>query len=400
MNKKLSSPNNFSTPLVSPPSGFKLIAVKQIHNGKNWKVTYSKFDNSFLETSFTINKKSRDYDIDGHRWTVDWSYETAQIYQTKFNVGDKKYIYVGLDTKCDPAYIGSSLVIHHYREVYGISLFRKKVLKELKNITMTQLCTIEQEYIRKSKEEAKKDGTHSINYTGANRRESGPQIDVLKVGPKVISAAKDLGLNLYMTKKTRRLKPTAPPPPFDSASGNGMHIETSPGLSKIGFSFLKHRGSDNNIALAKIILNELEFDEDSIHESGSSSDYQYYMVFHKSQDPKYIAGLYKRLVDKVWEHSKLFSNEPMDHNGTLPAEDIEQQHDVTISSGNYKIIRYKGDYIRIYKEDNESAEKNSKEVLRAVDIEYGLEIEDKEWAQTQRAGRAVLKKLNVINEGK
>jgi hypothetical protein len=178
-----------------------------------------------------------------------------------------------------------------------------------------------------------------------------------------------------------------------------MHIETSPGLRKIGFSFLKHRGSDNNISLAKIILNELEFDEDSICESGSASDYKYYMVFHKSQDPKHIADLYKRLIDKVWERSKLFSNEPMEHNGALPDEDITQVANVRITTGKYKIISYKGGNIRIYKDGSKDAESNSKEVLRAVDNEYGLEIEDKAWAQTQKAGRSVLNKLNERNQG-
>lgn len=393
--------NNISTPLVDPPRGFKLITVKQIGNTKNWKVTYSKSEDLSVEHSFQINKKLKDYDIDGHRWAIEWSYETAQIYKTEFSVGDKNYIYVGLDTKCDPNYFGSSLVIHHYGEVYGKGspFFTKHILEDLENQTMTQLCAKEQEQIRISKEEAQKNGSYSINYTGANRRDVGPAIDVMKVGKEVISAAKDIGLLLYMTKKTHRIKPITPPPPFDKASGNGMHIETSPGLRKIGFSFLKHRGSDNNIGLAKIILNELEFDEDSIYESGSTSDYQYYMVFHKSQDPKHIADLYKRLIDKVWERSKLFSNEPMDHNGPLPEEDIVQQCDVQISSGNFLIIRYKGGNIRIYKDGSKDAENNSKEVLRAVDNEYGLEIEDKAWAQTQKAGRSVLNKLNERNQG-
>jgi hypothetical protein len=89
----------------------------------------------------------------------------------------------------------------------------------------------------------------------------------------------------------------------------------------------------------------------------------------------------------------------MDHNGPLPEEDIVQQCDVQISSGNFLIIRYKGGNIRIYKDGSKDAENNSKEVLRAVDNEYGLEIEDKAWAQTQKAGRSVLNKLNERNQG-
>jgi hypothetical protein len=83
----------------------------------------------------------------------------------------------------------------------------------------------------------------------------------------------------------------------------------------------------------------------------------------------------------------------MDHNKTLPIKDILQECNVTISIGNFTIKRYKGNYIRIYREGSKSKESNSKEVLRAVDNEYSLEIEDKAWTQTQRAGKAVLDKL-------
>ena len=120
---KITQSNNFSRPLVSPPLGFKLIAVRQIGNGKNWKVTYSASDGRARESSFKINKKIRECLINNCRWVIDWSYETAQIYEITFKVGAKKYIYVGLDVKCDPKYYGSSLVIHHYGEVYGKKRF-------------------------------------------------------------------------------------------------------------------------------------------------------------------------------------------------------------------------------------------------------------------------------------
>jgi|TARA_B110000977_G_C11048677_1_gene481516 hypothetical protein len=388
-------PDNFSRPIVSPPIGFKLIAVNQIGNGKHWKVTYLTADSRAINRTFKINKKIRERLIDNCKWLIDWSYETAQIYEITFKVGIKKYIYVGLDVKCDPDYYGSSLVIHHYGEVYGRKdFFVKRILESLENITMTELCSIEQKYIRESKERSVRDGVHSINYTGANRRDSGPQIDVPKVGGQIITEAKRLGLDLRIASlKHGCIKPTLPPPPFDKASGSGMHIETSHGLSRIGFSFLRHRGSDNNIGLAKNILKNLEFDEDSIEILGSPSDYQLVMVMHNSSDPAVIANLYKRLVDMVWGQSQLFSNEPMDHNKTLPIKDILQECNVTISIGNFTIKRYKGNYIRIYREGSKSKESNSKEVLRAVDNEYSLEIEDKAWTQTQRAGKAVLDKL-------
>ena len=52
---KITQSNNFSRPLVSPPLGFKLIAVRQIGNGKNRKVTYSASDGRARESSFKIN---------------------------------------------------------------------------------------------------------------------------------------------------------------------------------------------------------------------------------------------------------------------------------------------------------------------------------------------------------
>ena len=63
----------------------------------------------------------------------------AQIYQVEFSVGDINYIYIGLDTKCDPEYFGSSLVIYHYQKVFGNSLFKKTILEDLTDISMTDL---------------------------------------------------------------------------------------------------------------------------------------------------------------------------------------------------------------------------------------------------------------------
>ena len=321
-------------------------------------------------------------------------FSKAEIYQVTFKVVIKKYIYIGLDTKCDPNYYGSSLVIYHYERVYSAKIFDKKILEYLNDISYADLCSIEQRYIRKSKDEAKKNNLHSINYTGENRRDSGPQIDIPKVGKEVIDAAKSMGLELRMASLSHGcIKPVSPPPPFDKASGSGMHIETGYGLKKIGFSFLRHRGSDNNIGLATAILRDLEFDDDSISTSGSPSDYQMVMASHNSQDPEHIADLYKRLVDMVWSQSKLFSNEPMDDNKPLPEKDILQLKDVTLATGNFLIKRYKGNYIRIYKDSSESPVPNAKAVLRDVNEEYNLNIQEKHWAQTQRAGKAVLDKL-------
>ena len=58
-------------------------------------------------------------------------FNKAQIYKVEFSIGKKKYIYIGLDTKCDPSYYGSSLVIYHYQRVYGNNIFNKTILEDL-----------------------------------------------------------------------------------------------------------------------------------------------------------------------------------------------------------------------------------------------------------------------------
>ena len=222
-----------------------------------------------------------------------------------------------MDTKCDPNYFGSSLVIYHYERVFGDSLFQKKILEELSNIPYRELCSVEQKHIRESKEFAKKNNYYSINYTGSNRRESGPKIDVPVLGEQIINEAKLIGLELRMaSKKLGIMKPTFPPSPFDKASGGGMHIETNYGLKRIGFSFFRERGSDHNIGLATAILRDLEFDDDSISTLGPAdlSDYQSVMAIHNSRDPKHFADLYKRLVDIVLLQTTPFLNESPDDN--------------------------------------------------------------------------------------
>lgn len=240
--------------------------------------------------------------------------ERAEIYKVEFTVGDRDYIYIGLDTKCDPNYFGSSLVIYHYERVFGDSLFQKEILEELLNISYTDLCSVEQKHIRESKEYSRKNNCHSINYTGENRRESGPKIDIPVLGEQIINEAKLIGLDLRMASVGMGvIKPTFPPPPFGEA---GMHIETNYGLKRIGFSFFRERGSDHNIGLATAILRDLEFDDDSISTLGPAdlSDYQSVMAIHNSRDPKHFADLYKRLVDIVLLQTTPFLNESPDDN--------------------------------------------------------------------------------------
>ena len=315
----------------------------------------------------------------------------AQIYKVEFKINDKSYVYVGLDTKCDPNYFGSSLIIYHYQRVFGKKIFKKTILEDLKNISHSDLCAIEQNYIKKTKKNSKKNQKHSINYTGQNRRDSGPPLNIAVDGKQIIIEAQKLGLDLRMASLSGGIiKPTSPPPPFNKKYGGGMHIETNYGLKKIGFSFLKERGNDNNIGVATSILRSLEFDDDSISTIGSIKDYTLVMATHNSADPKHIANLYDRLVKLVYENSALFSNDTNDNNESLPDKNIIESREVEIKSEKFKINRYKGNKIRVIKDGMSSPMPNSKEFLRDVAKEYQLIIEDKYWSQTQRAGKKVI----------
>lgn len=325
-------------------------------------------------------------------------FDKAQIYRVTFNVGDKKYVYVGLDTNCDPNYYGSSLVIYHYQKIFGTSLFEpKEILEELTNLTMSEICQRERKYIRQTKLLVSKDkAMHSINYTGQNRRDSGPRINISLVGRQVVAEAKQIGLELdFVDEKQGVIKPTNPPPPFGRLS-RGMHIETYSGLKRIGFSFLTHRSSGSNLSVATAILMQLGFDRSLISETGSKKDYMRVMATHNLQEPKQIAALYKNLVTLTQDQSRLFSNEPADVNKNLPEKDILEKASVEIERGKFLIKRYKGNFIRIYKEGSKSAMPNTKAVLVDVNLEYDFQIDERDWGNTQKAGKAILRKLKSL----
>ena len=331
--------------------------------------------------------------------------EQAQIYKVEFRVGSRNYIYIGLDTKCDPNYFGSSLVIYHYERVFGDSLFQKEILEELSNISYTELCAVEQKYIREAKAYAQKNNCHSINYTGANRRESGPKIDIPVLGEQIINEAKLIGLELRMaSQKMGIMKPTYPPPPFDKASGGGMHIETNYGLKRIGFSFFRERGSDHNIGLATAILRDLEFDDDSISTLGPAdlSDYQYVLAIHNSRDPKHLADLFKRLVDMIVQHPEQFINEPSKRNAPqgwnkpLPEKNKVAQARASCGGSDYTIIRYKDSSIRIIKDGEDNPVDNSKSLLREINKEHDLGFTEEDFKQTRIIGKRMIDLLNSI----
>ena len=72
---------------------------------------------------------------------------------------------------------------------------------------------------------------------------------------------------------------------------------------------------------------------------------------------------------------------------------VIQKRKVSITGDNFEIQRHKKGHIRIFKEGSMEPEKNSKALLRTIDEEYKLNLEDKDWKQTQRAGKAILDKL-------
>ena len=222
----------------------------------------------------------------------------AQIYKTEFEVEGNKYIYVGQEHGCDEDYYGSSLVIYHYLNIFPELEVKKAILEIRKKITLKELCSLEQEYIFKEKEECRKNNKHfSLNYTGENRRDSSPPLDVDSLGGKIISAADKLGLKLKLTSLNRGcIKPVNPPHPFNSG---GMHIETNYGLRRIGFSFLKKNATRENKGLAWHALRELGMEPIE----GSHGSYQLIMSIHNRENPENIASLFKELVNVT---SKLF----------------------------------------------------------------------------------------------
>lgn len=97
----------------------------------------------------------------------------AEIYEVTFKVGNENFIYVGQDSDCtgpSPSiYHGSSLVIYHYKEVFGIEIFKKRILETVSGITQKDLNTLERNYINDAAIEATKKGWIHINYTGQNQ---------------------------------------------------------------------------------------------------------------------------------------------------------------------------------------------------------------------------------------
>jgi len=76
-------------------------------------------------------------------------FNKAEIYLTTCIHPDFSYLrYIGLDTKCDPSYLGSSVALKWFINKLGRNSFRKEII-EVVSGTMREVCNIEQSYIEK-----------------------------------------------------------------------------------------------------------------------------------------------------------------------------------------------------------------------------------------------------------
>ena len=96
-------------------------------------------------------------------------YNKAEIYLTECTHPNFSHLkYLGLDTKCDPNYLGSSVTLKWFINYLGRSYFKKTVLETISG-TMSELCAIEQNYI--IDHNAVKDPTF-FNMNGGTRNSS------------------------------------------------------------------------------------------------------------------------------------------------------------------------------------------------------------------------------------
>ena len=76
----------------------------------------------------------------------------------------------------------------------------------------------------------------------------------------------------------------------------------------------------------------------------------------------------------------------------------EHSHAIAdMPDGQYKVVRYKNAAIRIYK-DNEYLEANVKGELKKINTELDLQIDERDWGNTQKAGYMIIKAINRKKE--
>ena len=60
-------------------------------------------------------------------------------------------VYVGQDLKCQSDYFGSSLVIYHYKKLYGDNFFNKEIIDELYDQTKGTINDLENFHIKEER---------------------------------------------------------------------------------------------------------------------------------------------------------------------------------------------------------------------------------------------------------
>jgi hypothetical protein len=91
-------------------------------------------------------------------------YQDAEIYMTRCIHPDYSFLrYIGLDTKKDKNYLGSSTTLKWFIKLLGKSSFEKEIL-DIRTGTMSSCCFLEQTYIKKYNAI---DDPHFLNMNGA-----------------------------------------------------------------------------------------------------------------------------------------------------------------------------------------------------------------------------------------
>lgn len=110
----------------------------------------------------------------------------------------------------------------------------------------------------------------------------------------------------------------------------------------------------------------------------------------------------KRVLQKLFEGTQkaIEKSSAIVSRVNAPIEDndnpVIQKGTPLIGGEKYEIQRHKKGHIRIFKAGSDESVKNSKAFLRSVDEEYGLEVEERNWRQTQRAGRHILQRAAAM----
>tara|TARA_B110000438_G_scaffold73362_1_gene73461 strand:+ start:1188 stop:2066 length:879 start_codon:yes stop_codon:yes gene_type:complete len=146
-----------------------------------------------------------------------------------------------------------------------------------------------------------------------------------------------------------------------------------------------------------IYSKEAEQDQVLIHPADEQKLLERLLNFAKScrmdlgiSDVPIDTELMKLAVQEVEQSSKLVSIRGKE---ILPDTSPEHSHAFAdMPDGQYKIVRYKNAAIRIYK-DNEYLEVVVKDELKKINTELDLQIDERDWGNTQKAGYTIIKAI-------